>query len=121
MLKSFAQELLAENLLKPDDQVVVVVSGGADTMALHHLLTALNRQEGWSLRLNVAHLNHQLRGEEAEQDAAFVEAASEDLELPCTIEVRDIARVASERAVGVEEVGRQERYAFIERVCIQTG
>lgn len=121
MLKAFAQELLAEKLLKPDDHVVVAVSGGADSMALLHLLLGLNRQEGWKLRLHVAHLNHQLRGAEAEQDAAFVQAVSDDLGLTCSIDVRDVAQAARERAAGVEEVGREERYAFLERVCLQVG
>lgn len=121
MFKAFAQELLAEKLLKPDDQVVVAVSGGADSMALLHLLVCLNRHEGWTLRLHVAHLNHQLRGEAAEQDAAFVQAVSDDLGLPCTMDARDVAQAARERSIGVEEVGREERYAFLERVCLQTG
>lgn len=120
MLKALAQVLHTEKLLKTDDHVVVAVSGGADSMALLHLLIGLNRQEGWSLRLHVAHLNHRLRGEAAEQDAAFVQAISDDLALPCTIEVRDVARAARERAAGLEEVGREERYAFLERVCLHT-
>ena len=121
MIKTIAQGLLAENILQNNDRVVVGVSGGADSMALLHILLAMNRQAGWQLDLHVAHLNHQLRGQAAETDATFVKEAADKLSLPCTIERRDIARIASEHGLSVEEVGRNQRYAFFERVCIRTG
>ena len=121
MIKLLAQELLAERLIKPDDSIVVGVSGGPDSMALLHLLLGLNEKADWSLRLHVAHLNHQLRGDEAEKDAAFVQAASDSLHLPCTIGKRDVAAMAREESAGVEEIGRRERYAFFERVCLKVG
>src|SRR5437762_4899582 len=49
------------NLFGRHDRIVVGVSGGADSMALLHALHELNQQEGWSLALHVAHLNHRLR------------------------------------------------------------
>jgi tRNA(Ile)-lysidine synthase len=120
MIKALAQELLSERLLKQDDAVVVGVSGGPDSMAMLHMLVALNNTAGWKLRLHVAHLNHQLRAGEAEKDAAFVQAATDSLCLPSTIESRAIASMAEEESAGIEEIGRRERYAFLERVCLQT-
>ncbi len=121
MVKTLAQELLAERLLKQDDAVVVAVSGGSDSMALLHLLLELNRAAAWSLHLHVAHLNHMLRGEEAEKDAAFVQAACDSESLPCTIDRRDVAALAEAESAGIEETGRRERFAFFERVCLQVG
>lgn len=121
MLKTLGQEWLSERLLKQDDSVVVGVSGGPDSMALLHLLLGLNETLGWQLRLHVAHLNHQLRTDEAEKDAAFVQAAADSLSLPCTIQTRDIASLARAESAGVEELSRRERYAFFERVCLQVG
>lgn len=118
MLKSLANELLSERLLTEDDAVVVAVSGGPDSMALLHLLHELNARLGWRLRLHVAHLNHLLRGEDAEKDAVFVESAAESLGLPCTVARRDIAAIAGEAGGGIEEVARRERYAFFQRVCL---
>jgi len=118
MIKTLAQELLTEGLLKRDDPVVVGVSGGPDSMALLHMLATLNQDAGWQLRLHVAHLNHQLRGADADEDAAFVQAATDSMSLPCTIDNRDIAALAEEEDAGVEEVGRRERYAFFKRVCL---
>lgn len=120
MIKTLAHELLTERLLKQDDAVVVGVSGGPDSMAMLHMFVALNKNAGWKLRLHVAHLNHQLRAQEAEKDAAFVQAATDSLCLPSTIESRCIASMAEAESAGIEEIGRRERYAFLERVCLQT-
>jgi len=119
MLKNFANELTSEKLLKRDAAVVVGVSGGIDSMALLHLLVAMNQQFSWELRLHVAHLDHQLRKGESEHDAAFVQAAADSLSLPCSIERRDIALLAQEESGGIEEIARRERYAFFERVCLK--
>jgi len=119
MIKTLAQELQAERLLSAGDTVVVGVSGGADSMALLHLLLEISRVQGWGLDLHVAHLNHQLRGSESEKDAAFVQAAADSLDLPCISESRDIAQLAQLDSIGVEELGRRERFAFFERVCGQ--
>ena len=121
MLKALGQELRSEGLLAQNDTVVVGVSSGPDSMALLHLLVGLNEEFEWSLKLHVCHLNHQLRGDEAERDAAFVQAAADSLSLPCTIECRDVTTLAKAESVGVEEVGRRERYALFERVCLQIG
>lgn len=121
MLKSLAQALMSEGLLCEDESVVVGVSGGPDSMALLHLLVAFNQRLDWHLRIHVAHLNHKLRGADADEDAAFVQAAADDLSLPCTIECTDIAARAKSESLGVEELGRHERYAFLERVCLRVG
>ncbi len=121
MLRAFSQHLQSEHLLRPDDAIVVGVSGGADSMALLHLLVNVNRELNWRLRLHIAHLNHRLRGNESEQDAAFVQAAADGLSLPCTIGIRDVGALASTESRSVEEIGRRERYAFFGRVCLQTG
>jgi tRNA(Ile)-lysidine synthase len=121
MLKALGQELLSERLLSQDDAVVVGVSGGPDSMALLHILLDLNKELDWQLKLYVAHLNHRLRGEEAEKDAAFVRAVADSLSLPCTIETRGIAVLAEEESTSIEEIGRRERYALFERVCLRVG
>ena len=120
MLKSIATELQTGGLLDRSDGVVVGVSGGPDSMALLHLLVGLNEKLDWSLRIHIAHLNHHLRGLEAEKDAAFVQAAADSLSLPCTIDDRDIKALAQKEDGGVEEVGRRERLAMFQRVCLKT-
>lgn len=121
MLRALGQELIADHVLQPDDGAVVGVSGGADSMALLHLLVGLNQTLGWNLQLHVAHLNHRIRPLDAEKDAAFVQAAADSLSLPCTIDERDVPALSEKEGASAEEIGRRERYAFFERVCLQSG
>ncbi|MEE9295547.1 MAG: tRNA lysidine(34) synthetase TilS [Phycisphaerae bacterium] len=120
-IRTLADDIVEASLLGRDDAVVVGVSGGADSMALLHALYALNEEADFNLSIYVAHLNHQLRGEEAEKDAAFVQAAADSLQVPSIMECRDIATLASQKGKSIEEFGRQQRYQFFERVCTQTG
>ncbi len=119
-IKTLIEEIEEHKLLNRTDTVVVAVSGGPDSMALLHALCALNTDADYKLNLHVAHLNHQLRDQDAEKDAAFVEAAADSLHLPSTIDRRDIATLAAESGTSVEEFARHERYFFLERVCIKT-
>lgn len=121
MIKSLAQHWLTEELLTQDDRVVVGVSGGPDSMALLHLLHEVNRTLDWKLALHVAHLDHCLRGDQSSEDALFVQKACDALSLPCTIEQEDVAAASDAQSIGLEEAGRQARYAFFHRVCLQTG
>ncbi len=121
MLKAIAHELMAQLSIAEDSRIVVGVSGGPDSLALLHLLHSLNQRSGWHLKLHIAHLNHQLRADEAEADAAFVQGVADDYSLPCTIDRRDIKALSKPTSAGEEEVGRHERYAFFERVCLKSG
>ena len=120
-IKSLAEEIEADALLAKGDRVVVGVSGGSDSMALLHALVDLNNEWGYALSIHIAHLDHGLRGPEGEKDAAFVHGAADGLELSCTVERRDVGSLAGGGKGSVEEVARRERYAFLERVCLQTG
>ena len=64
-------------MFRPRDRVAVAVSGGADSVALLHVLVELAPR--WNLRLVVLHLNHLLRGEESARDAAFVKELARSL------------------------------------------
>lgn len=61
---------LARELIAPGSTVLCAVSGGADSVCLLHQLYRLRREIPFILV--AAHYNHQLRGEEADRDAAFV-------------------------------------------------
>ncbi|MCP4594211.1 MAG: tRNA lysidine(34) synthetase TilS [bacterium] len=121
LLKAIEEEIGAEELFPANARMIVGVSGGADSMCLLHALVGLNRRPSYALDLHIAHLNHQLRREEADADAAFVQAAADGLGLPCTIESVDVAASARQRGISVEEAGRAARYAFFERLCPRTG
>ena len=102
-------------LLEQGQGVVVGVSGGADSVCLLHLLRELSAE--WALRLTVAHLNHGLRGADADADAGFVAELAREWGLPSVVEKVDVAALAREKRLSIEEAARQARYAFLARVA----
>ncbi|MDD7348721.1 MAG: tRNA lysidine(34) synthetase TilS [Clostridiales bacterium] len=101
------------------DRIVVGVSGGKDSVCL---LDILNRcKEEYELSLLVVHVNHCLRGEEADRDEAFVKELAESMGLECYSERVDICQVAKERKMTEEEAGRYMRYQIMKHVCMERG
>ncbi|MDE1889612.1 MAG: tRNA lysidine(34) synthetase TilS [Planctomycetota bacterium] len=100
------------NLIKPNDSIIVGVSGGPDSVALIKILHSINSAKGLNLCLFVAHLNHQLRGKSAEDDAQFVQNLSKDLSLPFILKSVNIQNISSQIKRSVEETARIERYKF---------
>ena len=102
-----------------DTTLVVAVSGGPDSSAL--LLCLHRLSERHRLRLHVAHLNHNFRGEEAEEDARFVRDVAEELGLPSTIEKRHPRAGDLTKSSSFEQAARETRYAFLAEVARGVG
>jgi tRNA(Ile)-lysidine synthase len=105
-------------MLNHGDKVVAGVSGGPDSMCLLHLLMRL--RETYSLRLVAAHVNHGLRGKEADEDAEYVERFCEANGVEFRGIKEDIHRISEERGVSDETAGREVRYEFFEKVKDET-
>lgn len=113
--------------------VILMVSGGADSMALLHMAVAepLDLGDGAGLariakeRLHVLHVNHLLRGEDADADQRFVQETCDSLGISCTVLRVDVARLAQERDGNVEDVGRRVRYdaarELAQKLCVEQG
>lgn len=90
---------------------MVAVSGGPDSVALLHVLRELC--EAFQLHLEVAHLQHGIRGAEAKADARFVEQLAKQLELPFHLKEMDLPQMKSAAGKGnLEALARAERYRF---------
>lgn len=111
------QIMTQQNMLTPADTVVVGVSGGADSVALLHILLTLQREKGIPARLVAAHIQHNLRGEESRQDEAFVRQLCADRGVECRVKEADVAALAIEWGTGTEDAGRRVRYAFFEELA----
>jgi len=103
------------SLIPTGEKVVVGVSGGADSVCLLDLLTKWQQQLG--IRVHAAHLNHQLRGAEAEADARYVTRLAGSLDVPITIDTRDVNAYRRERNCSLEEAARELRYDFLATVA----
>ena len=112
MLVSEVQRFIdGQGLLRREARVIVSVSGGADSMALLAVLHDLT--SAYRLTLFVAHVNHQLRGEEATRDAWFVRSHAERLGLPChTVDV-DVRFLKRRTGMSSQLAARQLRYGAL--------
>lgn len=94
-------------------RTVVAVSGGADSVSLlRGLVQIMDRSQ-----LCVAHLDHQLRGAESTADAEWVAELSRVLNLEHVGGFRDVAALAQQLGVGLEEAARRARHEFLESVA----
>jgi tRNA(Ile)-lysidine synthase len=109
----------ANNLIKPGQKILAAVSGGADSVCLLEILFGL--QQELEISLHAAHLNHQLREEEADGDALYVAELAEKLKIPFTIGKRDVAAYQLKNKLSLEEAAREVRYGFLYEVMRETG
>ena len=86
---------------------LVAVSGGADSVALLHLLI----EAGFS-NLVVCHLDHGLRGKQSKSDARFVASLAKAHHLACEIGHENVAALAKEKSLSLETAGREARHRF---------
>ncbi|SDN48103.1 tRNA lysidine(34) synthetase TilS [Acetanaerobacterium elongatum] len=105
------------SMLSDGGPVLVCVSGGADSMALLHLLYSIREQ--YSITLSVCHVNHGIRGKEALRDQRLVEDTCRRIGIPCKTVAMDVPALARERGLSLEECGRQVRYEAFERLANQ--
>lgn len=98
-------------MVNPSDRIVVGLSGGADSVCLLVTLCALAERFGTDIgNLFAVHVNHMLRGEEAERDEQFSRELCESLGVHYSCFRKDIEAYAEELHCTVEEAGRQYRY-----------
>ena len=106
-------------LLPASGEVVVAVSGGADSLCLLHLLHRLcgSGKRYPEVRLLAAHLNHKLRGEASDRDAATVTGIVASWGLPITLGEIDVPTLARTERRSLEDAARSARYRFLREVA----
>ncbi|MFL5733932.1 MAG: tRNA lysidine(34) synthetase TilS, partial [Chloroflexia bacterium] len=96
-----------------EERLVVGVSGGADSLALLHVLYELRGESAGGRGLRVAYLDHGFRGEEGTRDSEFVREVAKRLELACIVGQDDVPYYARKMGLSAEEAARKVRYAFL--------
>ncbi len=109
LLEKARRSIADRNLAASDAAVLLMVSGGSDSTALAYLGASL-RDAGDIGPVAMLHVNHQLRGDDADGDERFVSSLAELLHIPLFICSIDIAAEAARSHENVEAVARRERY-----------
>ena len=104
--------LREHEMLQGADRVVCALSGGADSVCLADVMLSLAPE--LDVRVECAHFNHRLRGEESQRDEDFVRAWCEERTVPCHFASGDAAAYGRDNDMSVEEAARTLRYAFLE-------
>lgn len=102
-------------LLKSGDRILVSVSGGPDSVALLSLLIELRDNFKWNLE--VAHIDHKLRGKESDKDLEFVKRLAAKYGLEFHSNSFNTKKFAREHKLSLEDAARQIRYAFLEKTA----
>jgi len=103
---SIRETIERQGLIPDEANVVVGVSGGADSVALLRALCQLR------IPVTIAHLNHQLRGAESEADEQFVRELAEELSLPVAVKRVAVRELAETSELSIEMAARQVRHDF---------
>ncbi len=106
------QTIIQYKLIEKGEHIVLGVSGGPDSVCLLSILRELSGE--WQFTLHAVHVNHHLRGKDADGDQLYTEKLCRSLGVPCHVFHHDVNAIASEQRITTEEAGRQVRYEAFE-------
>jgi len=106
MIRKTQNYIKKEKLLDFDNKIIVGFSGGADSVALLHILNRLD------YNCIAAHCNFHLRGEESNRDEQFAEQFASSLNIPFLKQDFDTRTFAKERGISIEMAARDLRYQW---------
>ncbi len=101
----------------PSTPVLAALSGGADSSAMLHMLCTY--AEKFGTPVYAAHINHMIRGAEADRDEQFCRDICKALGVEIFVLREDVPRYAREKKVSVETAAREIRYAFFDKIMCE--
>ncbi|MDD3776623.1 MAG: tRNA lysidine(34) synthetase TilS [Actinomycetota bacterium] len=107
------------SMLKPNDKVLVSVSGGPDSVCLLQVLSQLAPR--YQLSIHVFHLDHVTRRGQSRVDARFVKDLCADMGLNMVLRTVDAARVAQEKQLSFQEAARKVRLSLLTEAAAELG
>ena len=106
------------NLIESGDKIVIGISGGPDSVCLLHILSRL--KDKLDIELYAAHLNHQIRGIEAQKDALYVSEICDELGITYFLKSIDVPKYCKDNSLSIEEGARKLRYEMFDEIKKRT-
>lgn len=106
-------------LIEKGDKIIVGVSGGPDSICLLHILYKLRKE--MNIDLAAVHINHMLRGEEADKDEEYVKEFCDKLDIKFFSKKININAMAKDNGISSETAGREARYSYFNEVMDDIG
>lgn len=110
MLDKVKETISRYSMLSPGERVLCGLSGGADSVSLVYALYLLGYD------VTAVHVDHMIRGEEAQRDRLFAQQFCEKLSIPFECRSVDVPQRAKQLSVGLEECGRIVRYEIFSQL-----
>ncbi len=98
------------DMIAYNDKIIVGLSGGADSVALTYFLYEISKY--YNLEVMGCHINHGIRGNEADADQEFVRIYCDKLNIKLFEMKVNLTEVAASSKMSLEEIGRNVRYKF---------
>ena len=106
MLQKFKQHLHQNFPFLEDSKLLIAISGGIDSVVLAHLCSQLN------LNFSLCHCNFNLRGQESDDDEAFVTSLAKSLKTPVYTTSFETEKYATKNKVSIQVAARDLRYTW---------
>jgi tRNA(Ile)-lysidine synthase len=106
-----------KRFFKPDDKILLAVSGGMDSCVMFYLF--LNIKDALGISIGIAHANHGLRDKHSDSDELFVESMAHRHSIRFHNKRLDVKNKAVREQRSLEEAARLARYEFLESVAHQ--
>lgn len=95
------------------NSLCVALSGGADSVCLLHSLSEISKTKGFEV--SAVHINHHIRGDEADRDAGFCQNLCKKLDIPLKIFDVFVLKEAH-KGESVETAARRLRYDVFSQI-----
>jgi tRNA(Ile)-lysidine synthase len=101
-------------MISEGDNLIVGLSGGADSVCLLHILN--NIRDQLNIEIHAVHVHHGIRGKDADEDAKFAEDLCKGLGIKYHVYYFNVKKLAKKNKLSEEEMGRKIRYQVFEDV-----
>ena len=112
MLEAFLDFIRQQNLIPAGSRVILAVSGGPDSVVMTDLFSKTG------IKVAVAHVNFNLRGEESNEDENFVRSLAKEYGIECYVKNTDTHNYAGKNKLSVQEAARNIRYDWFDQLII---